>query len=137
MRRTKIVATIGPATSTAESMRELLDAGVDVVRLNAAHASVDVHAERAAMVRATAADLNRVVAVLVDLPGPKIRSGPLQNDEVELTTGATFTLVSAPVDGDATHVSTTIPELARWVGPGDDVFLADGAIVLRVSHVEG
>jgi pyruvate kinase len=136
MRRTKIVATIGPATSTPESMRELLDAGVDVVRLNAAHASVDVHAERAELVRATAADLNRIVAVLVDLPGPKIRSGPLQNDEVELTTGSTFTLVSTPVDGDATHVSTTIPELARWVGRGDDVFLADGAIVLRVSHVE-
>jgi pyruvate kinase len=137
MRRTKIVATIGPATSTPESMRELLAAGVDVVRLNAAHGSVDVHAERAALVRSTAAALDRIVAVLVDLPGPKIRSGPLRDDEVELTTGSSFTLVSAPVDGDASHVSTTIPELARWVGPGDDVFLADGAIVLRVSRIEG
>jgi pyruvate kinase len=137
MRRTKIVATVGPATATQESMRDLLGAGVDVVRLNAAHASPDVHAERAELVRETAASLGRVIGVLVDLPGPKIRSGPIVGDEVELAAGGQITLTASAVEGDASHISTTIPELARWVGPGDDVFLADGAIVLRVSHVDG
>jgi pyruvate kinase len=137
MRRTKIVATVGPATATPATMRELLDAGVDVVRLNAAHASPDVHAERATLVRETAAALGRVIGILVDLPGPKIRSGPVVGDEVELAAGGQITLTASAIEGDASHISTTIPELARWVGPGDDIFLADGAIVLRVSHVDG
>ena len=135
MRRTKIVSTIGPATSTPEAMRALLDAGADVVRLNAAHGTADVHKERAALARATANKLGRVVGVLVDLPGPKLRSGPVIGDEVELPAGATFTLAATPIEGDATRVSTTVPELAQWVNPGDDVFLADGAIVLRVTAI--
>src|SRR3954447_25611820 len=77
VRRTKIVATVGPATSTAETLHELLGAGVDVVRLNAAHASVEVHAERAVLVRDTADALGRAVGILVYLPGPKMRSGPV------------------------------------------------------------
>ncbi|HTL87435.1 MAG TPA: pyruvate kinase [Acidimicrobiia bacterium] len=135
MRRTKIVSTIGPATSTPEAMRALLDAGVDVVRLNAAHGTADVHKERAALARATANKLGRVVGVLVDLPGPKLRSGPVVRDEVELPAGAQFTLAATPIEGDAARVSTTVPELAQWVNPGDDVFLADGAIVLRVTAI--
>jgi pyruvate kinase len=137
VRRTKIVATVGPATSTAETMHELLAAGVDVVRLNAAHASIDVHTERAALVRDTGDALGRAIGILVDLPGPKMRSGPVAGDEVELVTGGHFTLTSDSVAGDATRVSTTLPELARWVGPGDEIFLADGAIVLRVEQVNG
>ena len=84
MRRTKIVATIGPATSEPDALKALLHAGVDVVRLNAAHASPEVHAEHAATARAAAAALDRTVGVLVDLPGPKLRTGPVVNDEVEL-----------------------------------------------------
>jgi pyruvate kinase len=136
MRRTKIVATVGPATSTPETMRALLDAGVDVVRLNAAHGTSDI-AARAALARDTAAKLGRAVGVLVDLPGPKLRTGPIAGDEVELHTGSAFTLAAAPIEGDSTRVSTTIPELAHWVEPGDEVFLADGAIVLRVVAMEG
>jgi pyruvate kinase len=136
MRRTKIVATIGPATSTPETMRALLAAGVDVVRLNAAHGTADI-APRATLARDTAAKLGRAVGVLVDLPGPKLRTGPIAGDEVELVTGSTFTLVAVPVEGDPTHVSTTIPELAQWVDPGDEVYLADGAIVLRVVTIDG
>src|SRR4051812_42290523 len=101
MRRTKIVSTIGPATSAPEAMRALLEAGADVVRLNAAHGTADVHTERAALARDTAAALGRVVGVLVDLPGPKLRTGPVVGDEVELPTGATFTLCGTPVEGDA------------------------------------
>jgi pyruvate kinase len=137
VRRAKIVATLGPATSTPETMRALLAAGVDVVRLNAAHADARVHGERARLARATAAELGKVVGVLVDLPGPKLRSGVVADGEVALPTGGTFTLTGGDPDepGDAEHVATTIPDLARWVRPGDDVYLSDGAIVLRVREV--
>jgi pyruvate kinase len=135
MRRTKIVATVGPATSAPEAMRALLAAGADVVRLNAAHGTGDVHVQRATLARETAAALGRAVGVLVDLPGPKMRTGPVVDDEIQLETGSELTLTSAPVVGDAHRVSTTVPELARWVAPGDDIYLADGAIVLHVERV--
>ena len=137
MRRTKIVATIGPATSEPDALEALLDAGVDVVRLNAAHGTPDVHAERAASARAAAAALDRTVGVLVDLPGPKLRTGPVVGDEIQLRTDSRFVLSAAPVEGDEHRVSTTIPDLARWVRPGDEVFLADGAIVLSVVQIDG
>jgi pyruvate kinase len=135
MRRTKIVATVGPATSAPEAMRALLVAGADVVRLNAAHGMGDVHVQRAALARETAAALGRAVGVLVDLPGPKMRTGPVVDDEIQLETGSELTLTAAAVIGDAHRVSTTVPELARWVKPGDDIYLADGAIVLHVERV--
>ncbi len=137
MRRTKIVATVGPATSLPETMRALLDAGADVVRLNAAHASGDVHRHHAAMAREIAAELGRAVGVLIDLPGPKMRTGPIVDDEIQLLQDHELTLTSAAVVGDAQRVSTTLPELAKWVTPGDDIFLADGAIVLRVDRIDG
>jgi pyruvate kinase len=136
MRRTKIVATIGPATSAPDSMRALLAAGADVVRLNAAHATAEVHTQQAALARATATELGRAVGVLVDLPGPKMRTGPVVDDEIQIDSGDEFVLTSSPVVGDTERVSTTLPELARWVGPGDDIFLADGAIVLRVVRID-
>jgi pyruvate kinase len=135
MRRTKIVATVGPATSDPDAMHALLAAGADVVRLNAAHGSADVHAQRATQARAAASALGRSVGVLVDLPGPKMRTGPVTDDEITLGTGNEITLTSAAVIGDEHQVSTTLPALAQWVGPGDEIYLADGAIVLRVERV--
>ncbi len=135
VRRTKIVATVGPATSLPQSMHALLAAGADVVRLNAAHGIAEVHAQHAILARETAAALGRVVGVLVDLPGPKMRTGPVVDDEIRLETASELTLTSALVIGDAHRVSTTVPELARWIGPGDDIYLADGAIVLHVERV--
>jgi pyruvate kinase len=137
MRRTKIVATIGPATGNPVGMQGLIEAGVDVVRLNAAHGDVESHGANATLARETAREAGRNVGVLVDLPGPKMRSGPLTADAVELECGSTFVLTATQIDGDAHRVSTTIPELARWVRPNDEVFLADGAIVLRVEGVDG
>ena len=137
MRRTKIVATVGPATSSPEAMHSLIRGGAEVVRLNAAHGDPQVHSERAELAREIAHDLGRVVGVLVDLPGPKMRSGTIAGDEVELHAGGSFTLTPDAVEGDTTRVSTTIPDLARWARPGDDVFMADGAIVLRVESVDG
>ena len=118
-------------------MKALLDAGVDVVRLNAAHAAPKVHAEHAATARAAAASLDRTVGVLVDLPGPKLRTGPVVNDEVMLRIDSEVVLTADPIEGDEHRVSTTVPELARWVRVGDEVFLADGAIVLCVEQIDG
>ena len=137
MRRTKIVATIGPATSEPDALKALLHAGVDVVRLNAAHGTPEVHAAQAAVARAAAASLNSSVGVLVDLPGPKLRTGPVVGDEVELRMGGLVVLTATAIIGDAHRVSTTIPDLARWVRVGDEVFLADGAIVLCVEKIDG
>ena len=135
MRRTKIVATIGPATSEPDALKALLHAGVDVVRLNAAHGTPDVHAERAVATRAAAASLGTTVGVLIDLPGPKLRTGVVAGDEVELRIDSTFVLTADAVEGDEHRVSTTVPELAQWVRVGDEVFLADGAIGLVVEAI--
>jgi len=138
MRRTKIVATIGPATSAPENLRQLLAAGVDVVRLNAAHSDMETHSNNARLVREIASALGRSVGVLVDLPGPKIRTGLVVGDAVELESGQEF-LLTATDDGmgDVHHVATTLPELAQWARRGDEVYLADGAIVLRVLESLG
>ena len=138
MRRTKIVATIGPATSAPENLRQLLAAGVDVVRLNAAHSDMETHSNNARLVREIASSLGRSVGVLVDLPGPKIRTGLVVGDAVELESGQEF-LLTADDDGkgDVHHVATTLPELEQWARRDDEVYLADGAIVLRVLESLG
>src|SRR5690348_10851606 len=133
VRRTKIVATIGPASASTDAMRAVIEAGADVVRLNAAHGDADTHTTNARQARDIAAEAGRVVGVLVDLPGPKMRTGSVVGDAVELESGQPFTLCAAECMGDATRASTTLPELARWVRPGDEIFLADGAIVLHAD----
>jgi pyruvate kinase len=137
MRRTKIVATIGPATREPAMLGALIDAGVDVCRLNFAHAGPEVHAATAAAVRAVARAHGRWVGLLVDLPGPKLRTGPIEGEQVRLRDGAPFRLVAGEITGDATAVSTTVEDLATWVEPGDEIYLADGEIVLRVTDFEG
>ncbi|HPT48868.1 MAG TPA: pyruvate kinase [Accumulibacter sp.] len=138
MRRTKIVATIGPATAAAEPLRQLLEAGVDVVRLNAAHADMETHSANARRVRDTSQLIGRSVGVLVDLPGPKIRSGVIAGDAVELVSGQEFRLIGHDDgQGNASQVGTTLPDLAQWARAGDDIYLADGAIVLRVRDTVG
>ena len=138
MRRTKIVATVGPATAALDPMRQLLEAGVDVVRLNAAHADMETHASNLRQVRELAQLLGRNIGILVDLPGPKIRSGVIRDGEVTLERGQEFVLTGRDQsEGDARRVATTLPRLAEWVQPGDDVYIADGAIVLRVLASDG
>ncbi|MCZ7528159.1 MAG: pyruvate kinase [Acidimicrobiia bacterium] len=137
MRRTKIVATLGPASRAPGVVRALLEAGADVVRLNSAHGSPEAHRQAARTARARADELGRPVGVLMDLPGPKMRTGPVVGDEVELVPGQRFTLAGAPVDGDEHGVTTTVAGLAGMVHPGDEVFLADGQIVLSVEAVDG
>jgi pyruvate kinase len=133
MRRTKIVATLGPATDGQERVRALIHAGVDVVRLNFSHGTYDDHAGRTATVRAVAAEAGRAVAILQDLQGPKIRTGSLPGDApVALVDGAPFTLTSRDTPGDAACVSTSYPTLPREVRPGDRILISDGLLELRV-----
>jgi len=135
-RSTKIVATLGPATSDPQVLKNLLAAGVDVVRLNAAHGTAALHEENAAAAREAAEAVGRVVGVLVDLPGPKLRTGPIEGDWVPLEPGETLTLSAESVMGTKDRVSTTIDGLASLVHPGGEVFLADGEIVLKVAEID-
>jgi pyruvate kinase len=136
MRRTKIVATLGPATSEVDVLASLLGAGVDVVRLNLAHADPQTHMRWTAAVRKEADRLGREIAILADLPGPKMRTGPIVGDEVALEPEQSFTLYASSRIGDASGVGTTVENLAELVEVGDSVFLADGAIILEVVGFE-
>lgn len=137
-RRTKIIATVGPATPDEAGLRSLLQAGADVVRVNFAHGTAEEHSERISSVRRVAAELGRSVGVLADLPGPKMRTGHLIDDaEVQLRAGETFTLSGDEGLGNEEQVSTTVEGLASMTSRGDEIYLADGAIVLRVFNVSG
>ena len=136
-RRTKIVATIGPATRERDRLEALLRAGVDVVRLNFAHDIPETHVKTAALVREVASGIGRSTGILVDLPGPKMRTGSLRNDEIELEAGQSFALVKGDVDGDENRASTSVPNLAEILSEGQEIYLADGEIVLRVESIDG
>ncbi len=134
-RATKIVATLGPATSTPEMIERLIVAGVNVVRLNFSHGSADDHKARAQMVRESSAKLGVDVGVLVDLQGPKIRVGKFKDGKVTLATGAQFTFDIECTLGDDHRVGLDYPELVRDVVSGDTLLLNDGQISMRVDDV--
>ena len=132
-RRTKIVATIGPASRHPEILKRMVEAGMDVARLNFSHGSREIHAENAERIRAAANEAGRQVAILQDLPGPKIRIGRLKDDLVELKPGEELLLVCGSEDiGDERRISVSWKGLTSAVDPGDVIYLADGAIRLRV-----
>jgi len=139
MRRTKIVATLGPATDTPESIEKLIAAGVNVVRLNFSHGSPEEHAHRAKMVRDAAAKLGRTVGILGDLQGPKIRIDRFKEGKIELATGDIFFLDSdmGVNDGDQNAVGLTYKTLPQEVHAGDELLLDDGRIVFLVKGVVG
>jgi len=136
-RRAKIVCTIGPASSSPEKLAALVEAGMDVARLNFSHGTHQDHAQVIAELRRLAAQRNRPLTLLQDLQGPKIRTGPLAAGPVELVAGAPFTLTTRPVPGDAACVSTTYPQLPADVKPGDQLLLSDGLLRLEVKGVRG
>lgn len=117
-------------------MRRLLEAGADVVRLNLAHAYPATHLRAALTARAEAEAVGKTIGILADLPGPKMRTGAVQDDEVALEPGQAFTLFRAEREGDVVGVSTTVPNLADLVAPNDEIFLADGAVILRVVSTD-
>jgi pyruvate kinase len=137
MRRAKIVATIGPATSHEEALRGIIEAGVDVVRINGAHGDVSTLAARVAMVRKVSESVGKHVGVLVDLPGPKMRVGVIENEEFSLNDGDEITIVNHDVIGTPQGVSTTVEDLYSIVDKGDPIILADGQIRAEVTKVKG
>jgi pyruvate kinase len=135
MRRTKIVATIGPASRDPDTLVRMVEAGMDVARLNFSHGNLEMHQENAERVRAAAAQVGRQVAILQDLPGPKLRIGALLDDIAELKPGEKLVLLAGSTDvGNAEQMSVSWPGLADAVSPEDVVYLADGAIRLRVKR---
>jgi pyruvate kinase len=134
-RRTKIVATIGPASDTPEALDAVLRAGVDVVRLNLSHGDIAGHLERLADVRAAARRLGRTVGVLADLPGPKVRCGKFPDGGVALATGGHVRLVPGNSGSDAEQIQIDYPTLLDDLRVGDRVMFGDGAISLRVEQV--
>ncbi len=137
-RATKIVATLGPASSSPEVLERMIQAGVDVVRLNFSHGKAQDHIDRARMVREAAARAGKQVAIMADLQGPKIRVGKFQNGKIELINGTPFILDAARTEpGDETCVGLDYKELPRDVKPGDTLLLNDGLLVLTVESVRG
>jgi len=137
MRRAKIVATLGPATESYEDIRGIIDAGVDVARMNLSHGTYEVHEKVYNNVRKAAADANRAVAVLVDLQGPKIRLGKFEGGPFELAVGDTFVITTENVIGTKEMCSTTFLGLPHDVKTGDPLLIDDGKVTLRVLSTDG
>jgi pyruvate kinase len=134
VRRTKIVATIGPACREPDTLARMVEAGMDVARLNFSHGSREEHAENVRRVHEAASRAGRQVAILQDLPGPKLRIGPVQDDLIDLRPSSTLTLVCGSDEvGDEHRIAIGWPGLSSSVEAGDVVYLADGRIRLRVS----
>ncbi len=137
MRRTKIVCTLGPASSDAAALDRLVAAGMDVARINFSHGTPDEHATVMRRLREGEARWGRPVAILQDLQGPKIRLGtfgPAGGGRVDLEAGRTFTLCARPVEGTAERASLNHPEYLANVRPGDQIWMDDGMIQLRVER---
>src|SRR5215207_2025319 len=136
-RRAKIVCTIGPATATPERMRGLVDAGMDVARLNFSHGTHDDHARAYQLVREASDATGHAVGILADLQGPKIRLGRFVDGPVEWRTGETVTVTTDACLGDHDRVSTTYDRLSHEVAVGDRMLVDDGKIALEVTGVQG
>src|SRR5918911_481060 len=137
MRSTKIVATIGPASREVGILERMIREGMDVARLNFAHGLPEDHAETVAMVREAAECCDRDVAVLQDVPGPKLRIGPIKDGVTHLDAGSRVVLTPERIEGDSERLPMAWDGLAGVVEADDVAYLADGAIRLRVQEVNG
>lgn len=135
-RRTKIVATIGPASDSPARLRELIDAGTDVVRLNLSHGDVDEHLDRLDRVRAAASEADRAIAVLADLPGPKIRAGHFPMGGVEFVAGAMVSVRPGEEHSDAGTIHVPYPTLLDDLRVESRIQLGDGAISIRILEID-
>ncbi len=135
--KTKIVATIGPASESPEMLRRLIVAGMDVARLNFSHGAFDGYAVIIERIRDAARATDRRVAIMADLPGPKIRLGRIAPEPIQLKTNDRVTLTTEDIVGSATRVAVSFAGLPNAVRPGDRLFLNDGLVQLAVEHVAG
>ena len=136
VRKTKIVATIGPACSSAEMLKSMIEAGMNVARLNLSHGTHDAHREQITRLRTAASQLRKNIAIMIDTRGIEIRTGPMQADSVKLVPGESFSLYTDERPGDVTGVSVTYQKLFEEVRQGTPILLDDGAIELEVTRVE-
>jgi pyruvate kinase len=137
MRRAKIVATIGPASESVERLRELVTAGLDVARINMSHGERAHHGEVIGRIRQVSEELQKPVGVMIDLSGPKIRTGNMHNGAAHLEEGAEVRITTEEIEGDATRFSANYPLLAREVKAQDRILLSDGEIELEVVSTTG
>jgi len=138
MRHTKIIATIGPASRSDEVIEQLINAGVDVCRLNFSHGTQEAHAETFHRIRAAAARATKVVSILQDLSGPKIRTGRLKGGRsIMLKDGQAIRIVAGDGEGDEERIYTTYAELVRKTRPGGQLLLDDGKIQLEIERADG
>jgi pyruvate kinase len=137
MRRAKIVATLGPATSSYENIRAIIEAGVNVARMNLSHGTYEVHTEVYANVRKASEDTGQPVAVLVDLQGPKIRLGKFEAGPYDLEVGDILTITTEDIIGTKDLVGTTFKGLPDDVSPGDFLLIDDGKVKVKVLETDG
>jgi pyruvate kinase len=137
MRKTKIVATIGPASESPEMLKQLITAGINVARLNFSHGSYEEHRRRIENIRRASAELKRTVAILLDTKGPEIRTGKLRQEPVEWVAGQQVILTTEPILGDAHRVSVGYEKLPQDVEPGSRILVDDGLMELRVLDIRG
>src|SRR5262245_35144523 len=130
--RTKIVATLGPASKEPEVLRALVDAGVDVVRLNFSHGNHEDHSAAVEAIRAIEAEIGRPLTVLQDLSGPKLRLGPIPGEVIECPMGGRFTLARDAREDDPHRLTCTYRDLPRDLASGEQVLFADGNVAMTV-----
>jgi pyruvate kinase len=137
LNKTKIVCTIGPASQSRDVMEKLLLAGMNIARLNFSHGDFSGHKQVIEDLRAAAVATGRRLAIMADLPGPKMRIGQLDSEPIDLKPGELFTLTTDDIIGDASRVSVTFSRLPRVVKPGDTLYLNDGLIQVDVDRIQG
>jgi len=135
--KTKLICTIGPASQAPQVMEQMINAGMDIARLNFSHGDFDSHSRVILDLRSAARSVGREISIMADLPGPKMRIGELAPDPVELRPGDSFTLTTDEVTGDGKRVSVSFKPLPRAVKAGDVLFLNDGLIQLEVKGIQG
>ncbi len=135
--KTKIVATIGPASSSVAMLRELMRAGMDVARLNFSHGAYSFYEEAIANIRDLNAELGINTAILADLQGPKLRVGVMENGSIDVPDGSELVITTEPIQGRTGIVSTVYEQFPQDVKPGEPVLLDDGKIRLQVLHTDG
>jgi len=135
--KTKIICTVGPASDSQEVLEQMIQAGMNVVRLNFSHGDFAGHKEKIGKIRAASRATGRRVAIMADLPGPKMRIGKLDPEPIELKPGASFTLTTEDIVGNEDRVSVSFSSLPQRVTSGDKLFLNDGFIQIEVVRVQG
>ncbi|MGD8667182.1 MAG: pyruvate kinase, partial [Desulfobacterales bacterium] len=135
--KTKIVCTIGPASDSPEILERMIRAGMNIARLNFSHGDFESHAKNIQKIRAAAKAIEKRVAIMADLPGPKMRIGELEEEPIELEIDAPFTLTTKEIVGNQNRASVGFSGLPRAVKPKDKLFINDGLVELEVVTVEG